>query len=166
MHGFTLIELLAVITIILILASIALGIAKYATDHSRRARAEADLRRYQAAAEAHHKRCAHYSGINTGISQCKGIDRTDPWGTAYGSTAFDVNTGRYTSGNSVGKQLYIFFSHGPDARPGAAEVDDDGDGRVDETRDPGDNYDDVSEVGYGDDIVVGNTTIKRGFPEN
>ena len=73
-------------------------------------------------------------------------------------------------------QEYIVFSMGPDGAPGERNVNDDADdpnypwrahpewnaNEVDEYGGYG--WYKISEIGYGDDIVRGNTTRTRGFP--
>jgi prepilin-type N-terminal cleavage/methylation domain-containing protein len=157
-RAFTLIEMLAVITIILILAALTLGVGKYAVDRSRLAKAEADLNRRAADAAAHHRSRGYYAGFS--------VSGTDPWGRPYRSATFNVaNTNDPYGGDPADFQQYIVYSYGPDAKPGRKGVDDDGDSRTDEERDLGNtNWIDHTEVGYGDDVVVGNSGRKRGFP--
>jgi prepilin-type N-terminal cleavage/methylation domain-containing protein len=159
--GFTLIELLAVITIMLILAAMVLGIGNLAVNKSRQSKAEADLAKYRAAAAEYHRQHGHYAGLSTGSGECAGLPGMDPWGSGYGCATFNVSA---TVTNNAERQQYIFFSYGPDRKPGKKNVNDDGDGQTDEERDVSGNTLDLSEVGYGDDIVVGNSARKKGFP--
>lgn len=111
----------------------------------------------------------------------KGIPSHDPWGTGYNIATFDPATGKRWPPNDGGIrqssriQEYIIFSLGPDTAPGYKQVNDDFDdpeypwksdpnwnqNLVDEYLGCG-NYQ-ISEIGYGDDIVRGNCPVKRGF---
>jgi prepilin-type N-terminal cleavage/methylation domain-containing protein len=156
-RAFTLIEMLAVITIILILAALSLGVGVYAVNRSRLAKAEADLAKRAGNAAAYHRFRGSYKDFNAG--------GTDPWGMSYGTATFNVaDTNRPYEGNEADRQQYIVYSYGPDKKPGRKGVDDDRDYVIDEG-DPSKTNDwDISEVGYGDDLVVGNSGRKRGFP--
>jgi prepilin-type N-terminal cleavage/methylation domain-containing protein len=157
-RAFTLIEMLAVITIILILAALSLSVGVFAVNRSRLAKAEADLNKRAADAAAHYRSRGFYAGFS--------VTGNDPWGRPYRSATFNVaDTNDLYGGNDADRQQYIVYSYGPDTRPGKKGADDDRDARVDEERDPSDtNKIDISEVGYGDDLVVGNSGRKRGFP--
>jgi Tfp pilus assembly protein PilE len=120
-------------TVILILAAMVLGTAKFATEKSKRAKAEADMRKLSDVAEMSY---AHY-GEYTKTPFTAAL-ATDPWGMPYLYSNYCVTGPGFTQ-----FQAYAFYSFGPDMAPG-------------DKRNP------LSQLGDGDDMVVGNYGRKWG----
>jgi Tfp pilus assembly protein PilE len=167
--GFTLIELLGVIAIIVMLSTLVLAIAKHASDKADQSKVEADLEKWVTAAEKKFEATGYYSRPDT-----SGLPTKDPWGNAYDFAEIDVETGRACQVNrhscpNQQKLQFIAWSLGPDGKAGVAGVNDDkeqrnnNDKNTDVWMDGGTPRTDIKEVGYGDDIVAGNCTIKKGF---
>lgn len=154
-RGFTLIEMLAVVAIILILSSLVLGVGKYAKNKAARSKAEAQLARFEAGCHRYMGDKAIYppslSSDGTYFPDYSGAGTLDPWGNLWLYRVMD------------GSRQFVIGSFGPDMKPGVANYDDD---RYDLNHPCRSNGVDVTlwtEFGYGDDIVMGDTTKKIWF---
>ncbi len=182
-HGFTLVEMLAVMAVILILSMIAFRVATYVGMKARLSKAEADMYKWTQAFQQLHDFVGHYYIRAGGRSRDwfnryrDGVPRYDPWGNAYSVAVFNPRSGERLPGENEGAaamQEYIVFSLGPDGAPGYRGVNDDYDDdnypyREDDRWEENliDEYsrgEQISEIGYGDDIVTGQHARKRGFP--
>lgn len=151
-RGFTLIEMLGVVAIILILASLILGVGKYAKNKAARSKAESQLARFEAGCHRYMGDKAIYpENLSAASMDYSGTATLDPWGNSWRYRIMD---------NS---RQFVIGSFGPDMKPGVANYDDD---RYDLNHPWRSNGVDVTlwtEFGYGDDIVMGDTTKKIWF---
>lgn len=175
--GFTLIEVLTVAFIIIILATISFRVAKYAVLKSKYSRCEGELSRFASAAENMRATSGSYLANVFGTEGATDLPQQDPWGSKYGYIAIDIERASnvcYIGGNysptprcsaqnvtlSRMYQEFAVFSRGPDTAPGVRLLNDDSYSGTDYYNN---GWPDLGEIGYGDDVVLGNTTVKRGF---
>lgn len=155
-RGFTLIEMLGVIAIILILATLSLGIAKYAKLKAQRSRADAEMGRIEQACHRYMADKAIYpNSIDEIGSEYVGLSlesKTDPWGVLYRFSALQS------------QREFVVGSFGPDMKPGVANYDDDRFDLQHPWRSNGVDLTLWTEFGYGDDMVRGDCAMKIRFP--
>jgi prepilin-type N-terminal cleavage/methylation domain-containing protein len=150
-HAFTLIEMLGVIAVILILASMILATAKYARNKAMRTKTEArialavqEATRYRTDREYYPQNLSDLPSFGNAMSQL------DPWNQYY----------RF---RRLNEREFVMGSFGPDMKPGKAGYDDDRYDLLHPYRTNGVDVTLWTELGYGDDIVGGDSTIKIRF---
>jgi prepilin-type N-terminal cleavage/methylation domain-containing protein len=150
-HAFTLIEMLGVIAVILILASMILATAKYARNKAMRTKTEAKMAlalqeatRYRSDNEKYPQYLSDLPSFGNGMA------RLDAWNQ---NLLF----------RRLNDREFVIGSLGPDMRPGKARVDDDRPDMLHPYRSNGVDVTIWTELGYGDDIVGGDSTIRIRF---
>lgn len=159
LKGFTLIELLGVIAIILILSAITLRISTYVRVKAARTKVEGAMAQMIQGCQRYMADYGKYPD-NLGASgySLTAQANTDPWGITY----------RYRKLND---REFVVGSFGPDMRPGIANFDDDMEDRdpvtnvrINPWRVTGVDTSLWTELGYGDDIVAGDSSVKVRLP--
>ena len=128
-NGFTLLEILVVITLILIIAGIALPLFAGVTDEGRKAKAKGELRTVQTALESYLLNTtstapADYTALKTALEGAtpRLVGEMDDFVDPFGATA----TTGYSYAKSSENKYYVVFSIGPDKTPDVTGITDTG----------------------------------------
>ena len=128
--GFTLIEILVVITLILIIAGIALPRFAGVTDEGRKAKAKAELKTVQAALESYLLNTTSTVPTATWAALTTALEGATPRLVGKMSTFYDpfgaTATTNYSIVKSPNSKYYVLFSIGPDKTADITAIDDTG----------------------------------------